>query len=169
MLDQNKKFFSNQKIFKKPTITQIPFTKQEFDRIHQERRELMAQRKEVMIRLQTAREMGDLSENGAYQYAKFELGDIGRKLRKLNHLIENGYVQEKSQSNTIGFGSIVTLVNQDQKVTYTLVSEHESNPREKKLSLKSPIGQALVEKKKGDQVTISTPRGEVKYIIDQIE
>lgn len=169
MLDQNKKFFTNQQKYKKPIIDKIPFTNEEFEKITLERDALLAERKEVMIRLQTAREMGDLSENGAYKYAKFELGNIGRRLRELNHLIENGYVPTQNNTQEIAFGSKVTLKNDQQQITYQLVSEHESNPRIGKLSLKSPIGVQLMGKKTGDQITITTPRGDVSYAITKIE
>lgn len=168
MLDQNKKFFTNQKKYKAPIIDKIPFTKEEFEKITQERDTLLTERKAVMIRLQTAREMGDLSENGAYKYAKFELANIGRRLRELNHLIENGYIEEKKGGDEIGFGSIVTLDDGQKQIAYQLVSEHESNPRENKLSLKSPIGLSLIDKKISDQIEVNTPRGKIVYRIVSI-
>lgn len=169
MLNQNKKFFANQKKYKQPTVEPVPLTKEEFDRIKKEYQDLQQERKEVMVRLQTAREMGDLSENGAYKYAKFELGNIGRKLRKLKFLLENGYVQQKTNSGVVEFGTTVTLETDGKQLTYQLVSEHESNPRESKLAVTSPLGKLLVGKKEGDQVVLKTPRGEKKYKIVSIQ
>ena len=126
----------------------IPLTKEAYEENVQKKRELLKERKLVIGRLQVAREMGDLSENGAYQYTKFELGNIGRQLKKLNNLIHNGEVVEKnSATDSIEFGHTITLLNQSRKVTYTLVSEHESDPMKGKLSYTSPIGKALLGKK----------------------
>lgn len=169
MLNQNKKFFANQHKYKIPNIDPIPLTKEELDKIKQEYSDLQQERKEVMNRLQTAREMGDLSENGAYKYAKFELGNIGRKLRKLKFLLENGFVKEKTNSELIEFGSIVELETENKKLTYQLVSQHESNPRANKLSINSPLGKLLINKTKNDQVMLETPRGQKKYKIVSVQ
>ena len=165
MINLNQHFFKSQKQINRPVIQPIPFTKEEFAKIKAEFESLAQLRKEVLVRLQTAREMGDLSENGAYKYAKFELADIGRKQRKLNYLIANGFVQEKTPTDKIGFGSQVTISNGQEEKTYLIVSEHESNPKENKLSLTSPIGSSLIDKKIGDEIKVITPKGEAVYQI----
>jgi transcription elongation GreA/GreB family factor len=86
--------------------------KAEFDRLTKER-------VEVLIRLQAAREMGDLSENGAYKAARWELGGIDRELRKLNYLITYAKVIAPKTFK---------LIFNDKPVEYTLVSKHESDP-----------------------------------------
>ncbi|MDA1079976.1 MAG: GreA/GreB family elongation factor, partial [bacterium] len=116
-------------------------------------------------RLKTAREMGDLSENGAYKYAKFELGSIGRQLRRINHLLNESVVVTSQQHSTVQFGSQVTLKGPKGTQTVLIVSEHESNPREHKLAMTSPIGAVIMDKVAGDTVTVTTPRGEVQYSI----
>lgn len=168
-INQNKKFFANQKKFKPQPINPIPFTKQEYVKLKQEQLQLLEEKKAVMERLQTAREMGDLSENGAYKYAKFELGNVRRRLNKLDFLISNGFVSQASGNNEVGFGSFVTLNSQTEEKTYQLVSEHESNPRENKLSYKSPLGQLLMNKKVGQQILLTTPKGEKQYQIVKIK
>lgn len=146
----------------------IPFTKAAYQQLEENFARLTEERKEVMIRLQTAREMGDLSENGAYIYAKFELGSISRQLSQLKHLLKNGQVIEKTQKELVEFGSEVTLVSQGKETSYTIVSLHESNLAEHKLSLESPLGSAILGKKMGDKVVVVTPKGEVEYLIQQI-
>ncbi len=143
----------------------IPFTRQAYKQLQQDRFRLKAERVEVMKRLKTAREMGDLSENGAYKYAKFELGSIGRQLRKINHLLNEGVVVESQQSSTVQFGSRVTLKGPKGAHDYLIVSEHESNPKERKLAMTSPIGAAIMDKSVGEEVVVTTPRGEVLYEI----
>ena len=124
----------------------------------------------VMGRLQVAREMGDLSENGAYHYAKFELGSIRRQLAQLKHLLETGEIVEKKiVDGKVSFGATVTLALGKKQIVYTLVSAHESNPSEKKLSIESPIGQALMNRRAGDNVEVVTPAGKVAYSIMSVE
>lgn len=151
----------------KPTIpfTQAAYTKnqQEFDR-------LTRLRKEVIERLKVAREMGDLSENGAYTAAKFELGSIGRQLRQLKHLLIHGYVATTNAANdTADFGKKITVTDGSSSYTFQLVSEFESNLAEQKLSLESPIGKAVFGNKVNDVVNVQSPSGEKKYTITAIE
>ncbi len=148
---------------------QIPFTKSAYQKLQQDFNRLTEERAEVMKRLQTAREMGDLSENGAYIYAKFELGSIGRQLSSLKHLLTQGVVIEKaSDNNTVGFGCTVTLQTDKKEITYTLVSQHESNLAERKLSTESPLGQQIIGKKVGATVVVEAPAGKTTYTIIKI-
>ncbi len=142
----------------------IPFTAAAYAHNQAEFARLTEERKEVLVRLQTAREMGDLSENGAYIYAKLELGNIGRQLRYLEHVLTHGYVADATaKSDVADFGHTVTLKNSTKELSFMLVSEHESNPVAHKLSLQSPIGQAVHGKRVGDEVIVTTPAGVVKY------
>ncbi len=158
------------------TAPQYTFTQEEFSKMQARRTALYRLKDEVMERLKAAREMGDLSENGAYQYAKFELGNIRRELRRLNHLLEHGQVATiQDHYESIEFGSTFTLENtslpdgENREKTYMLVSEHESDPMKNKLSDSSPIGKAVVHKKVGDTVTVITPRGEQTYTVTAIQ
>lgn len=147
----------------------VPFTSQEFARMQREVCRLSTLREEVLGRLKTAREMGDLSENGAYKYAKFELGNISRELRRLRQLIHNGVVVQKQAANgKVAFGSVVTIKSDTRTMIFTLVSEFESNPTKGKLSMKSPIGVAVFGKNVGDAVVIRTPSGDVQYHITTV-
>lgn len=145
----------------------IPFTRQAYEQMQSRFTELKIKREEVLIRLKEAREMGDLSENGAYQYAKFELGNIGRELRRLRQLLRDGEIVERKASDGIGFGHTVTLKG-PKTLTFMLVSEHESDPVKGKLSLQSPIGQAVIGKKAGETVRVETPAGKISYVIEKV-
>jgi len=148
----------------------IPFTKSAYEQMETEVEQLLQLRKEVLVRLQAAREMGDLSENGAYTYAKMELGNINRQLRQLRYLLKFGQVIEKPVGNSVvSFGSSVTVEKNGQDVAYTLVSIHESNLLEKKLSTESPLGAALMGKKIGDVVEVTAPAGITSYRIKSIQ
>ncbi len=143
----------------------IPFTLQAFAQLKADKARILKERAEVIIRLQTAREMGDLSENGAYKYAKQELGDIGRKLRTLNHLLKEGFVIQPTGHSKVEFGASVDLTGPRGTQTYMIVSAHESNPKERKLAMTSPIGAALMGKRVGNVVQVTTPSGVVEYTV----
>jgi transcription elongation factor GreA len=147
----------------------IPFTQEAFAKLQADFDRFTIERAAVMERLQIAREQGDLSENGAYKYAKFELGNLNRRLAQLRHLLEHGkVVQKPTAPTTVQFGCTVTLQNGNKTQTYLLVSEHESNPLEGKLSQESPLGQALLGKSVGQTATVTTPRQETTYTILEI-
>ncbi len=148
----------------------IWFTRAAFQKMKERRVALVELEKEVMERLKAARAMGDLSENGAYQYAKFELGNIRRELRRLAFLIENGMAgEEKQHYDRIDFGCTFTLFNGKTRLTFMLVSEHESNPAEGKLSRQSPIGRAVYRKQVGETVTVQTPSGRQELEIVSVQ
>lgn len=150
----------------RPKPQAISFTEAGFTKLEADHKRLSQKREEVIGRLQIAREMGDLSENAAYKSARFELGGIDRELRRLNHLLEVGkVVKTKATDGTIGFGNTVTLDANKKKLTFTLVSGYESNPSEQKLSLTSPLGQAIIGKKAGDTVIVAAPGGKTTYTV----
>lgn len=145
-----------------------PFTKDGYEKIKKDFQKLSQKRKEVLIRLQAAREMGDLSENGAYQGAKFELGSIDRQLRQLNYQLKYGEITESKNSGVIDFGSIVTLNDGTEKQTYTIVGTFESDPSLHTLSGNSPVGKAIMGKRVGDKAIVNTPNGQASYTIVRI-
>ena len=154
-------------MYSQPVIQAIPFTADAYRDLQSEFDRLSEERVQLLVRLQTAREMGDLSENGAYKYAKIELGDVNRRLRELNH---HGYVvQKQANPQTVQFGSTVTVQQGKRVLSYMIVSQHESNPQQGKLSTESPIGQALFGKKKGDTITVNAPTGRVEYKIVDLQ
>lgn len=147
----------------------VPLTAEKYEQLRQDFRKFKKLQEEILVRLQSAREMGDLSENGAYKYAKFELGNVRRKLREIRYLLKHGEVQEKASASEAGFGNKVKLVNGDRELVFTLVSQHESNPGAGKLSTESPIGKAVLGKKAGEEVIVELPDGRVKYRLDVVE
>ncbi len=146
----------------------ILFTPQGYQQLKTDLQRYTKERNEVITRLQTAREMGDLSENAAYHAAKFELGRIDRELRRLNHLIRYGEATETKHSQVVTFGCQVTLDHGGTPLTFTLVSKYESDPTKQKLSVDSPIGQAILGKAVGSKVSVSTPSGPINYTISKV-
>jgi transcription elongation factor GreA len=112
--------------------------------------------------------MGDLSENAAYKAARMELSAIDRQIRRLTYLLRYGVIVEKHGSAEVDFGSRVTLDNGKTKMTFDLVGGYESDPKQEKLSVFSPIGKAILHKHVGDAVTVHAPVGEINYTIVEI-
>jgi len=120
-----------------------------------------------------ARDKGDLSENFEYHAAKREQGRLLGRIRFKQRVLENARVLDPSllKTGTIQLLSKVGMRNlaTDKLMTYTIVSPHEAELREGKISIKSPIAQALLGKKEGDEVQVRVPAGLLKLRIESIE
>jgi len=120
-----------------------------------------------------ARDKGDLSENFEYHAAKREQGRLLGRIRFKQRVLEHARVIDTSRlaSDTIGLLSKVEMVNlvNNASMSYTLVSPHEANIQEHKISIKSPIGQALLGKKVGDVIEVHVPAGVQRFRIESIE
>lgn len=119
-----------------------------------------------------ARDKGDLSENFEYHAAKREHGQILWRIHFLQKILSNARVMPASQMETDTVQSLtkVELLNvaNNKTMTYTIVSPHEANTRERKISVKSPIAKALLNRKKGEVVEVHVPVGLIKLKIVNI-
>ncbi len=147
----------------------IPFTKQGIKEIEDKLQALVVKRPEAVATLKRAREMGDLSENGLYKAAKFELSDIDREMRNLKYLLKSAKVFTPEGKEIIQIGHKVKIKNEKLEKEYLIVGEFEANPSLGKISNKSPFGYALLGKKIGEKAQIKTPTGIVEYLIVSIE
>lgn len=147
----------------------IPVTQEALEKAKVDLERLLKEEQEVLVRLQQAREMGDLSENGAYKYAKFELGNVRRELGQVKRVVRYGKVIVANSDGTIGLGNRVKLEGNGKTIEFVLVGDTESNPLNKKLSIKSPYGLAVEGKKQGDVVTVQAPAGEVEFRVVEVE
>lgn len=146
----------------------IKFTKEGILKIEKEKEELLVRRTGVVERLARAREMGDLSENGAYKACKHELYEIDRKIRQIDYLRKNAVIGQTSQIGLIGIGSKVKVNNGKEIIEYAIVGDFEAEPLLGKVSGNCPIGAALIGRRKGDSVIIKIPVGEVTYKIIEV-
>ncbi len=122
--------------------------------------------------IKTAREFGDLSENAEYDAAKEEQGKINARIAEIEIQLRNVVIiDENVKSETIQPGSTVTIYDKefDEKETYTIVGVSEADPSNNKLSNESPIGAALIGKKKGDVVSVKTPGGIIEIEIISVD
>ena len=119
-----------------------------------------------------ARDKGDLSENFEYHAAKREQSRLLGRIRFKQRVLEFARVVDTSRlgSDKVGLLSRVEMTNLDSnaRMTYTIVSPHEANLREGKISIKSPIGQALLNKKAGDTAVVHVPAGILRLRVDSI-
>ncbi|EKD80701.1 MAG: hypothetical protein ACD_40C00035G0002 [uncultured bacterium] len=147
----------------------VPFTRAGYEQLKIKQTELLAKREVVLIALQRAREMGDLSENGAYTAARFELGNTDRELRRLPFMLKYGVITEAKGTDRVGFGNRVTVELNGAEFTYLLVGTQESDPKLKMISLESPIGIALLGKSVGEKAIVTMSDRMIEYVIKKIE
>ena len=119
-----------------------------------------------------ARDKGDLSENFEYHAAKREQGKLLGRIRFKQRVLEFARVIDKSKLRSDGIGLLnkveMVNLNNNTRMTYTIVSPHEANMSEGKLSIKSPIARALLGKNEGDVVEVSVPVGTLKLRIESV-
>ena len=127
--------------------------------------QLKGRRGEIADKIAEARDYGDLSENAEYDSAREEQGIVETRIAEIEDILMNAEDIKGSSKGTIGLGSTVTLRNGKKEVVYTVVGPVEANPLEGKISNESPIGLALMGKKIGETVVITTPKGEITYEI----
>jgi transcription elongation factor GreA len=131
-----------------------------------------AGRRDIAARIKEAREFGDISENAEYDDAKNEQAMLEGRIATLEDKLRSASVVDASELGTdeVRVGSIVHVKDSAGKSNkYTIVGSAEANPAEMKLSNESPVGKALVGRKRGDEVTIVTPRGERMLKITKID
>jgi transcription elongation factor GreA len=131
-------------------------------------------RREIAEQLEYARSLGDLSENAEYQEAREMQGAVEERISKLESILKNAKIVEGQKSDVVGMGATVIVQSTvkaagEDKRTYTIVGAEETNMFEGKISYHSPLGAALMGKKKGDEFSFHTPRGTQKFKILKVE
>jgi transcription elongation factor GreA len=130
-------------------------------------------RREVAERIAHAREFGDISENSEYDDAKNEQAMVEQKIAQLEERLSRARLIEKEDvpKGVVAIGTRVRLRDLDAKQTieYVIVGSAEANPAESKLSNESPVGKAIIGRKKGETVEVAAPRGSMKYKIMDVK
>ncbi|HRN42286.1 MAG TPA: transcription elongation factor GreA [Vicingus sp.] len=146
------------------------YTEEGFKKLTEELDQLKSiERARISAQIAEARDKGDLSENAEYDAAKEAQGLLELKISKLETIVANARIIDESQLDTskaliLSKVKIKNLANK-MEMEYTLVSEKEANLKEKKISVDSPIGNALLGKSKGDVVEVTVPTGKVNFEI----
>lgn len=153
-----------------PRPSPIPFTKEGYQKILDQKAKLLSQRPEAVENLKKSREMGDLSENGYYKASRAKLSFIDGQLRRLERLVRFGkIIDHVNVLGTIGFGNTVTIKSAKGTMTLTIVGGYESDPKSHTISHISPIGKALMGHKQGDVITLHAPSGDIVYSIESVK
>ena len=128
-------------------------------------------RKEILEALDAAKALGDLSENAEYHQAREDQGKTEDRINQIEYMLQSSVVVKKHQSSKVEIGTTVVVKKEGNKdtVTYSIVGAEEADMNHNKISNKSPLGEALFGKKKGDIVSIKTPKGLVKYTLVDIQ
>ncbi len=161
-----------QKAKSKETRDESLLTQEKFDELKGELEQLISvARKEIAESLEYARSLGDLSENAEYHAARELQAATEERIRRLESIIKSAVIISEKKKGIIGFGSKVTIKKKGDKAThvYTIVGSEEADMRDKKISHLSPMGEALMNKKKGDTFTFQTPNGRQEYAVVDIE
>ena len=149
-------------------MSKIPMTAEGFARLEEELKQLKTVERPAVIRaIAEAREHGDLSENAEYHAARERQSFIEGRVAELEDKIARAEVIDvkKLSGKQVIFGATVTLVDEDteEKIKYQLVGQDESDISAGRLSISSPLARALIGKKVGDTVEVSTPGGSKSY------
>jgi transcription elongation factor GreA len=125
-------------------------------------------RREVAERIKEAREFGDISENSEYDDAKNEQAMLEARIASLEDKLRSASVIDASElsADVVRVGSVVRVkdAGSGKSLTYTIVGSTEANPSENRLSNESPVGKALIGRKKGDDVTVQLPNGKSREL-----
>jgi transcription elongation factor GreA len=127
-------------------------------------------RPEVIARIRTAKEHGDLKENAEYHAAREEQSFLEGRIQAIEARLRTAViVGAPAAGSRVGLGSVVTVDDGGEEVRYTIVGAAEADPRNGRISSASPVGRALIGHDAGDTVTVATPAGEQQYRILAIE
>ncbi len=123
-------------------------------------------RAEVAQRIHDAKEHGDLTENAEYEDAKNEQAFVEGRIQTLEALIKNATIIDENHGNDhVQVGSTVLVEGSDGQESYTIVGSAEAKPGEGRISNESPVGRALLGRRKGETVTVRVPAGDFRYKI----
>ena len=155
-------------------MNKIPMTAAGYDNLQKELKKLLNEdRPNIIEAIAEARSHGDLSENAEYQYAKEQQSLIEGKIIDLESAVSRAEIIDvKSlEGEDIKFGATVEIEDDDtgETATYQIVGEYESDIKNNKLSVNSPLARGLINKSIGDVVEINSPKGQKSYTINSVK
>ncbi|MFA5935364.1 MAG: transcription elongation factor GreA [Patescibacteria group bacterium] len=126
-------------------------------------------RREVANKIETAKALGDLSENAEYHEAKDEMGFVEGRILEIQEILKNvSLIDSGVTEGVIRVGSKIQVESMGKKKEFTIVGSNEANPAEGRISNESPLGNAFLGHAKGDKVNVATPAGTQTYLIVDI-
>lgn len=152
------------------TKNEFLLTAEGIEALKEELRELTTtKRAEIAARLKDAKEDGDLSENAMYDAARDDQSYVEGRIAEIENILKHSVLIQAKAGGTVSLGSTVHLELEDGTQRYTIVGSTEANPEEGKISNVSPLGQALLGKKPGEEVEVAVPSGTITYKIAKVE
>ena len=154
-------------------MKEVLLTPEGYEKLKEEIRYLSNERRrEVAERIKQAREFGDIAENSEYDDAKNEQAMLEHRIAQLEDRLANARViDEEVSTDAVAIGTRVRLkdIDANETVEYHIVGSTEANPAEHKLSNESPVGKAIMGRKKGETVEVAAPRGSLHFKIMDIK
>ncbi len=155
------------------TLKQIPLTKDGLAKLGEELEHLRTVRRpQVAKRIQEAKELASPQNNPEYEDAKNEQAFVEGRILILEQLVQNAVLideEEAHHSNNVQLGSTVTVHNEKgEEEQYTIVGSAEADPKDGRISNESPVGQALLGKRVGQEVSVKVPAGTLRFTIANI-
>ncbi len=148
---------------------QFKLTTEGISELEKELKTLVGSRSDIAERIKSAREFGDLSENAEYSSARQEQERAEARIAEIDHILKNAEtISQPKKKDVVELGNTVVLKNKSGEKTFTIVGSVEADPLDGKISDESPIGQALLGKKLGQEVEIITPAATTSYMISVI-
>jgi transcription elongation factor GreA len=155
-------------------VKEVLLTPEGYEKLKDEIEYLSTERRrEVAERIKQAREFGDIAENSEYDDAKNEQAMLEHRIAQLEERLRSARVIEAEEISTdvVAIGTRVRLrdIDANETIEYFIVGSAEANPAEHKLSNESPVGKAIIGRKKGETVEVAAPRGSLKFKIMDIK
>lgn len=151
----------------------IYLTQEGYEELKKELDQLINVKRPANIQaIKEARALGDLSENADYDAAKNDQAEIEGRIKKIEKMLENVEIIEKSSDDVVGLGTTVSIRyvdDEDETDEYKIVGSHEADPFMSKISNESPIAKAIMNKKVGDIVDVESPNGVYQIEITDIK
>lgn len=138
-------------------------TKQGKEDLEKELKELIDSRSDVADEIAAARENGDLSENAEYTAAREKQSRVEARIAEIEGILDGAQIIQSDGDGTISLGDHVVVSQDGKESAFDVVGAIEADPANNKISHESPLGAALMGKKVGDEVSITTPKGEKVY------
>lgn len=154
-------------------IDRVPMTPDGYRKLQEELKRLRSEeRPKVVQAIEEARGHGDLSENAEYDAAKEHQQQLDQRLKDIEDKLARAQVirPEDVKGDKVVFGATVALTDcsNDRRIKYKLVGEEETDLPKGKISVKAPMGRAMIGKKVGDMFVVQTPAGEKEFVVEGI-
>lgn len=142
----------------------VPMTPDGYKKMQEQLKHLKANVRPMIVRaIEEARDHGDLSENAEYDMAKEDQQQVSKQIEKLEHKLSLAQVIDPKtlEHDKVAFGATVKLhdLDSDEILTYQIVGVDEADAANRKISIESPMGRAMIGKEVGDEISVKTPKG----------